>query len=209
MGVTIGIASYSFRDRPGARTRLTRAPAGSQDACMRCTRTLFAVLLPLATISLGSCVKSSEQATTHTYGMGDKATVGHLVFTVFDTQWMTQFGHGPTARVPGHRFLLIRLSVFNGGGEEVMLPGFTLANDKGETFLELTNGEQAPNWMGYLRRLRPNESAQGNVLFDVSPGRYKLKVTDETEQRTAFIDLPLSFSGDTGAMPGGAEPAVK
>ena len=167
------------------------------------------MLLPLAAFSLVSCVKSREQGTIYTYGMGDKATVGHLVFTVFETVWMPQFGHGPTARVPGHRFLVIRLSAFNGGGEEVMLPGFTLANDKGETFFELTNGEQAPNWMGYLRRLRPNESAQGNVLFDVSPGRYKLKVTDETEQRTAFIDLPLSFSGEAAAVPGAAEPAVK
>jgi hypothetical protein len=190
-------------------TQLTPALAGSQDACMRFFRTLFSVWLLLAAFSLGSCVKSSEQATTHTYGMGDKATVGHVVFTVFETQWMTQFGHGPTARVPGHRFLLIRLSAFNGGGEEVMLPGFTLVDDKGEIFFELTNGEQAPNWMGYLRRLRPNESGQGNVLFDVSPGRYKLKVTDETEQRAAFIDLPLSFSGDAAAVPGGVEPALK
>jgi hypothetical protein len=45
------------------------------------------------------------------------------------------------------------------------------------------------------------ESAQGNVVFDAPPRHYKLKVTDETGDRTALIDIPLTFGSETPDIP--------
>jgi hypothetical protein len=47
----------------------------------------------------------------------------------------------------------------------------------------------------------PNDSTQGNVVFDVPPRHYKLKVTDETGDHIAYIDIPLSFGADTPEVP--------
>jgi hypothetical protein len=45
------------------------------------------------------------------------------------------------------------------------------------------------------------EAAQGSVVFDVPPRRYRLRLTDENEQRTAFVDLPLTFRPDAPELP--------
>jgi len=37
---------------------------------------------------------------------------------------------------------------------------------------------------------------QGNLVFDVAPRHYKLRVTDEEGQHTALIDLPLEFNAE-------------
>jgi hypothetical protein len=57
-----------------------------------------------------------------------------------------------------------------------------------------------------LRQVRPADSLQGNLLFDVQPARDKLRLTDDTEQHTAFIDLPLNFVPDTPDLPEATPP---
>lgn len=127
--------------------------------------------------------------------MGDKASIGPLIYNVFDTQWMTQVGAGEKTRVPANRFLLVRLSVVNSGGEESSIPSFTLMGDDGQTYAEITEGEEVPQWLGMLRHIKPAETTQGTVLFDAPAKHYRLKVTDEGEQHSAYIDLPLNFGG--------------
>jgi hypothetical protein len=131
------------------------------------------------------------------YNMGEKVPVGHLSYTVFETQWLTHLGEGPTARVPQNRFFLIRLSAVNGGSNDAAIPSLTLEDDKGQKYEELSNGEGVPQWIGFLRTARPADSVQGNIVFDVPPGHYKLTMTDEDQSHGARVDIPLSFGAET------------
>lgn len=104
-------------------------------------------------------------------------------------------------RVPKDRFFLVRLSVVNGGSTELPVPTLTLVNDSGQTFTELPDGEGVPSWAGYLRQVKPAETLQGNVVFDVPPSHYRLRVTDENGLKTRDIDLPLAFASEAPDMP--------
>jgi hypothetical protein len=103
--------------------------------------------------------------------------------------------------VPKDRFFLVRISVVNGGASDLMVPVLTLVDDTGQTYPEIPNGDQVPQWTGYLRRVKPAETLQGNVVFDVAPKHYRLRVSDEAGQNSRDIDIPLSFASDTPDMP--------
>jgi hypothetical protein len=110
---------------------------------------------------------------------------------------MTHLGEGSDARVPQQRFFLVRLSAVNSAGADVSVPGLTIQDDSGNTYNEISDGAGVPQWIGYLRSVKPAESAQGNALFDAPPRHYKLKITDEDNEKTAFVDIPLSFGAET------------
>ena len=38
--------------------------------------------------------------------------------------------------------------------------------------------------------------ATGNLVFDAPPAHYKLRLTDENEDKAAYFDIPLSFFGE-------------
>ena len=133
--------------------------------------------------------------------MGERVTVGSLGYNVFEDKWKAQLGEGADARVPKDRFFLVRLSVVNGGSTDLMVPALTLVDDAGQTYAELPNGDGVPEWTGYLRRVKPAETLQGNVVFDAPPKHYRLRVSDETSQKTRDIDVPLNFTSDTPDMP--------
>ncbi len=152
-------------------------------------------------LALSSCGDGEKTYPVRTYNMGERVQLGHIVYMVFETQWLTHMGEGAESRIPEHRFFLVRMSATNGAGEDVNIPSFSLAGDKGGSFPELSNGDGVPQWIGYLRRVKPADNAQGNALFDVPPAHYKLKVTDETGDKVAFIDIPLSFGAETPDIP--------
>jgi len=133
--------------------------------------------------------------------MGERVTAGSLIYNVFEDQWKAQLGQGTDARVPKDRFFLIRLSVVNGGSTDLMVPPLTLVDDSGQTYAELSNGDQVPQWTGYLRQVKPAETLQGNVVFDVPPKHYRLRVTDENSQKSREIDIPLNFASGTPDLP--------
>ena len=132
-------------------------------------------------------------ARVRSYTLGEKIPLGHLIYNVFDTQWLTQLGEGSSARVPEHRFFLVRLSVVNSGAEELPIPNAVLTDENGNSYTELSNGDQVPQWIGFLRHVKPAESVQGNIVFDVPARGYNLKVLDETEAASSLITIPLSF----------------
>lgn len=136
-----------------------------------------------------------------TYPMGEKAQVGHLIYTVFETQWLTQIPQEPTPRVPQHRFFLVRLSVVNSGSADVTVPNMTIQDDRGKTYSELSSGEGVPQWIGFLRQAKPADSVQGNVVFDAPPAHYKLRVMDESDEQAALVDIPLNFGAETPDVP--------
>jgi hypothetical protein len=144
---------------------------------------------------------SSQDHPVRTYQMGERVNMGHIVYTVFETQWMTQLGEGPTPRVPQHRYFLVRMSATNSSNADVLVPNVTIEDDNGNTYREISNGDGVPQWMGFLRQVKPAEAAQGNVVFDAPPRHYRLRITDENEERVALIDIPLSFSAETPEVP--------
>jgi hypothetical protein len=151
-------------------------------------------------LCLTACV-GGKDAAVKTYDVGARVEAGHLIYTVFETQWLPQLGSGDTARVPKNRFFLIRLSAVNSGSEEVLVPNLTLEDDQGKIIEELNNGDGVSQWVGYIRKVRPADSIAGNIVFDAEPKHYKLRVTDENGERPAIVDIPLSFNAETPQLP--------
>jgi hypothetical protein len=153
-----------------------------------------------AALFLLSCSKPASNE-VRTYPLGQKVELGHLIYTVFETQWLPQIGQGASARVPQHRFFAVRLSVVNSGGSESPVPNMAIEDDNGTTYTELTNGEGVPQWVGFLRQLKPADSLQGMVVFDAPPAHYKLRLSDENLEHAALVDIPLSFAAETPEVP--------
>ena len=164
---------------------------------MRLSRLLL--LLATATVAMfvSSCGSDAKSYPVRTYNMGERIQLGHIVYLVFETQWMTHIGEGPDARVPQHRFFLIRLSAVNSSSGDITVPAFTIQDDSGNTYNEISDGTGVPQWIAYLRTVKPAESAQGNALFDAPPRRYKLKIQDEDGEKTALVDIPLNFGAES------------
>jgi hypothetical protein len=172
---------------------------------MRYSRLLW-LTAALGAVALASGCSHGEAFPVRTYPMGDRIELGHIIYTVFETQWLTHVGEGPNERVPQYRFFLIRMSAVNSGASEVIVPNVTIEDDTGKTYTELSSGDGIPQWIGFLRQVKPADSAQGNLLFDAPPRHYKLRVTDESGERAAMVDIPLSFGAETPEVldPGGA-----
>jgi hypothetical protein len=176
---------------------------------MRYRRVIVLLAAVGAALSLAACSEETHYPVT-TYNVGDRVDLGHIVYIVYETQWLTHIGEGPDAKIPQHRFFLVRLSAANTQRTEVLLPRASMEDDSGHSYPELSTDVGAPHWIGFLRPLVPNDSTQGNVVFDAPPRHYKLRVTDETGDRIAYIDIPLSFGAETPDVPfpGSARPPL-
>jgi hypothetical protein len=133
--------------------------------------------------------------------MGERAQAGQLIFTVFENRWLPQLGAEASARIPTNRFFLLRLSIVNSGSNEAIAPPLTLIDDSGQRYTEVSDGEGVPQWIGYLRRVKPADTLTGNIVFDVPARHYKLEVGDDGDEKKALIDIPLSFNVDQVPMP--------
>ena len=129
--------------------------------------------------------------------MGERVQLGHLIYTVFETQWLTHLGEGPNTRCRRTAISWCASASPTAGPANVIVPGMSLVDDSGETHTEVSNGERRAAVDRTLRQVKPAESAQGNMLFDVPPKHYKLQVATKTEQRTALVDIPLTFGAET------------
>jgi hypothetical protein len=166
-------------------------------------RYIYPVTAVLALLSV-SCSKGTPE--TPPARMGENLRVGSLVYTVTETQWADQLGTDlAVARMPSHRFLMVRLSVTNSGGEETIIPAMSLLDVNGKIYAELTDGSGVPNWLGMIRRIKPAQTEHGSVLFDVPVNEYKLQVSydgDDPEQEIiGMVNLPLKFEGDFAPPP--------
>ena len=132
-----------------------------------------------------------------TYQMGQGVQLGPLTYNVLETNWKSQLGGGPAARIPKNRYLLVKLTITNRAGQTSSIPGMALLNAAGQSFQELTEGvESVPKWLGVLRNLSPVQTEEGIVVFDVPLGAYKLQVSDGGEigsEKKALIEIPLQL----------------
>src|ERR1035441_10489828 len=97
---------------------------------MRQFRFVFLLAAVAAASLLSSCGDSGEKPfTVRTYNLGERITLGHIVYVVFETQWLTHIGEGTDARIPQHRFFLVRLSALNSLSTEIVVPNFSIEDD--------------------------------------------------------------------------------
>ena len=168
---------------------------------MRHVRNFTLLALLIAPLLLTSCGDGDKPLPVRTYTMGERVSLGHVTYQVFETQWLTHLGTGPDQRVPKNRYFLVRMSAVNSGGAEIIVPNFVLEDDNGNSYPEMSEAEGVPQYIGYLRTVKPGESAMGNALFDAPPRHYKIKIKDETGEKTAYIDIPLTFLLETPDVP--------
>ena len=140
------------------------------------------------------------------FAMGERAPAGKLTYSVIESAWKTQLGDGLSARSPQNRFLLINLSVTNSGGSDVSIPLLTLEGPNGQTYRELEDGQGVDNWFGLLRTIRPAQTQQGRILFDVPLTSYKLRLPDVSDSgfdQFVTVAIPLRLDQDVPiSMPG-------
>jgi len=139
------------------------------------------------------------------YTMGERAEAGKIVYGVLEASWRRQLGEAEHPRLPQKEFLLVRLSITNGGAAEASVPPATLVAASGAEYPELTDGAGVEEWLGILRHLKPEETQFGWILFDAPRGDYQLRVTDDAfdpaEAAVALIQIPLKMESRTDALP--------
>src|SRR5262245_27037359 len=107
---------------------------------MRHRRYLLLLLVIVSATPMSSCGDEEKTYPVRTFTMGERITLGHIVYTVYETQWLTHLGEAPEPRVPQNRYFLVRLSAVNGGGADVTVPNMSIEDDSGHSFPELSDG---------------------------------------------------------------------
>lgn len=146
-----------------------------------------------------SCKARKTAPGVLTYRMGERVSVGSVIYTILHAEWKTSVGEGRGGRTPQHRFLELRLNVTNSGPKEVGIPLLSLFDPNGKQYRELDDVEGVPGWLGLYRMLKQVETQQGTIVFDAPPGAYKLQVTDGGEPGSeviAYVDIPLNLDAD-------------
>ena len=159
------------------------------------------LLLFAAAAMQTGCVKPAPPV--HVFRMGERVQVGPLIYNVFEATWLPQLGEPTQARQPARRFLLVHLSVTNSGAEVLSVPALSLVDDAGYVHTEAFDGRNVPSWWGLIRKVKPADTLEGNILFDVEPKSYKLKLDDDSDpEHRAMVEMPLRFGLEEPSMPG-------
>jgi Domain of unknown function (DUF4352) len=171
-------------------------------------RATFSICLSaLAALTLETgCPKPPPPA--QTFRIGERVEAGPLIYNVLEAEWKSQIGAGDRTWIPSQRFLIVRLSVTNSGGETVSVPSLTLADVDGNLYGESIGGADVPNLWGLIRNVKPTDTMEGRILFDVEPKSYKLKLDDGSGSgRIAMVEMPLQFEVGRDSVLG-ANPAA-
>jgi hypothetical protein len=162
------------------------------------------VLIPLL-IVLAGC--QQQVRTNLTYEMGERVENPPFTYIVVESSWRSELGEGFQARAAKNRFLVVTLSVTNGGGSETSVPMLSVEGANSQLYPELSDGAGVTNWLGVLRTVKPAETLQGRIVFDVPRGTYRLRLPDAGEtgyEKYAWVNIPLSLdAGEVQApLPG-------
>ena len=143
-----------------------------------------------------SCGKSpTDNSFIGTFKMGERVQAGKIIYNVLEAEWKTALTEG--GRAPQNRYLFLRVSMTNSGGEPVNVPAFELVADNGTRYQEVTeNMDGVRNWLGLLRTVRPATTEQGVVVFDAPLGAHHLVLVDGSEvdsERYAHVEIPVAL----------------
>ena len=158
--------------------------------------------LPLALALLTGCRPQAPERLN--YGMGERVEVGPLTYVIVESFWRTQLGELFQIRVPQQRFLLVRLSVTNGGGSDASVPLLQLDAPNGQSFKELEDGTGISGWLGLFRNVAPAQTQQGLIVFDVPLTSYRLRLPDASDtgyEKYAWVEIPLRLDSDQVQSP--------
>ncbi len=130
------------------------------------------------------------------HAMGERVGVGSFTYNVWESMWEKSLGEAPLARMPERHFLLVRLSVTNGGGGSLSFPTLNLLDDNGGSFREAEDTKDLTDPLGLIRVLGAGETVFGWILFDVPQNDYLLEVTDGNieNEHSALVELPLRLT---------------
>lgn len=166
-------------------------------------RFAVAAALTLVLFGLSSCSGTSGARVVRGE-MGEKVTVEDLSYTVLAADWVEALGDGATARIPTHRFLLLRIAAANEAAAPAEMGSLKLIASNGTEYAEVANGAGVTEWLGIARQVDAKDSKQGVVLFDAPKAVYELQVADAfydgESGSAALIQIPI--------RPSGGEPAV-
>lgn len=157
--------------------------------------------LSLSTLLLYGCGRGSD-ANERVVEMGTTVAVGTLSYTVIDLSWRDSLPSGGAPRMPQNKYLVLNVSVTNGGAGQASIPLLTIVNSDGTEFPEQQRGEGVPKWLGMIRSVSPAQTEQGNILFDAPPGAYKLRVSsggDAENEQTALVTIPFRVDAPSTA----------
>lgn len=165
----------------------------------RPTRKL-AVLMATISVLISSGCKPPTAAKAE-FRIGDPAVTGPLTYNVVEARWRSQLEAFPTQRLPERNFLLLKVTVTNGGSTEVAIPFLKVENASGDSYSESDNGAGVDDWLGLIRRIAPAQTEDGWILFDVPTNSYKLRVSDGAveNEHVAYISIPLNMQTENPA----------
>jgi len=155
------------------------------------------IFLSLISLAATGCSTFASKNKPVIYAAGDKATIGPLVYSITDTEITQQLGDEPSsARTAQQRFYLVKVSVSNSGTDDMPIPAMSLVDDQGQSYTELADGTNVPNWLGVVRKVGTAQTEQGYVVFDAPTKHYRLRLTDPFDEKEVAIDVPLNFVHD-------------
>ena len=125
--------------------------------------------------------------------MGDIVRCGWFSFNVLEVEYRSQLGSGALAKRPRNGFLLIRLQTTSTASGTVSIPFMRIESESGEMIPEVEDASDLSNWMGVLRRVEPEATENGWLVFDAAPGNYGLRLSNGVLDReeTAMVKVPF------------------
>lgn len=161
----------------------------------------IALMAALAGCSSGG--GGSQVGGGKTYLLGSPAVVGPLTYTVLHSSWVDNVETADGIATAKQHFLVLELSITNGGPEDAAAPLLFVVDEKGKETMEEQKMAGSTNWLGLMRVVKPLETMSGKIIFDVPMANYKLKVTsggDPEKEVEAFVEVPLRL--ESPGMPG-------
>lgn len=160
-------------------------------------RSLQLPLFFLLSLLLLGCQKQETKITT--YQMGDRIELGRLTYVVVESNWRTQLGEGLQRKSPQNRFLVLNLSITNRGASDASIPFLNIESSNGQRYQELGENVPVSDWLGIIRKIPPAQTLQGQIVYDVPLGPFKLELPEATESgydKYAWVEIPVRFDTD-------------
>jgi len=157
------------------------------------------VTLVALLFSLTAC-GGATRSTRIDYQMGERVPLEPFTYNVIEATWRSQLGTTFNLRLPQSRFLIVNISITNGGGKEMSIPTFQLEKPNGDLVPEEMKGEGVDQWLGLIRTIGPAQTLQGRIVFDCPLSSYKIRMTDGGEpgtEKIGFVEIPLRLDPES------------
>ena len=138
------------------------------------------------------CSRTAAHIGTH--NIGERVQLGPVVYTVLEAEWRDHLSTGSGESSPDKKYLLARLSITNASASPITIPLLQVINAKDQSFTEVADVQGLQDWLGLLRPIPPGGTEVGHAVFCISPGDYRLQLTDAGEldrETIALVTIPF------------------